>query len=520
MTPSAAGAGPSLRPLPAQGCGASANAMQGARMAASPLAGCSFEIELLRLFAKGKTSSFPTMALLGGLAAAVAAVWAGLEPALIWFLLYRCALGLACRAAARFLDAGDSVDDPGPWRRKFLSIEALLGTVWAFWLVSVPGNQAAQGYALVLLLLAGAMNVTACAALPSAMAFALTPMTLAALALLQPTSLSGHTLPLAILACAIQLYFMILARKLCLATIEALSFKAEKDELIAELEQAKASSDLARHRAEAANLAKSRFLAAMSHELRTPLNAILGFSEVMKGELFGAHAVESYKEYSNDIHASGQHLLMLINEILDLSRIEAGRFDLKEEVIMLEGAVAECRRLLSLRAKKRQITIAEAVEPDLPGVWADRLAVRQIILNLLSNAIKFTPQGGMIKIKIGWTANGGQYVSLRDTGPGIPEHEIPTVLSSFGRGAEAQKNAEEGSGLGLPIAKGLAELHGGTLALKSKTGEGTEVIVIMPPERVLGPSSAAGQEDQGSKSARHSFRRWLRLLERPGAAIW
>ena len=188
---------------------------------------------------------------------------------------------------------------------------------------------------------------------------------------------------------------------------EALTFQAEKDELIAELEQAKANSDLARRRAEAANLAKSRFLATISHELRAPVNAILGFAEVMKGELFGSHAIASYKEYSNDIHASGQHLLMLINEILDLSRIEAGRFDLKEEAVALTHIVEDCGHLLGLLAKKRQITMEKAVEPDLPRIWADECALRQVVLNLLSNAIKFNPQGGLIKIGIGWTMSGG-----------------------------------------------------------------------------------------------------------------
>jgi two-component system cell cycle sensor histidine kinase PleC len=276
--------------------------------------------------------------------------------------------------------------------------------------------------------------------------------------------------------------------------MEILSFQAEKDELIAELEQAMANSDLARHRAETANLAKSCFLATVSHELRTPLNAILGFSEVMKGELFGAHAVESYKDYSNDIHASGQHLLMLINEILDLSRIEAGHFELKEGAAALTHIVEDCRRLLRLRAKKRQIAVEEAIEPNLPCLWADERALRQVMLNLLSNAIKFTPHGGTIMIKIGWTASAGQYVSVRDSGPGIPEEEIPIVMASFGRGSEAQKNAEEGSGLGLPIAKGLIELHGGTFSLKSKLGEGTEVIVIFPPERVMSQLPAAQEK--------------------------
>jgi two-component system cell cycle sensor histidine kinase PleC len=176
---------------------------------------------------------------------------------------------------------------------------------------------------------------------------------------------------------------------------------------------------------------------------------------------------------------------MLINEILDLSRVEAGRYDLREEAVSLGDIVEECRHLMSLRADKRSVVIREAIESELPRLWADARAVRQVILNLLSNAIKFTPQGGQIFIKVGWTAAGGQYFAVRDTGPGIPESEIPIVMSSFGRGTLAQKNAEEGTGLGLPIVKGLVELHGGTFTLKSKVREGTEVIVVFPPERVM-----------------------------------
>lgn len=255
--------------------------------------------------------------------------------------------------------------------------------------------------------------------------------------------------------------------------------------LIGELEQAKAISDEARSRAEAANISKSRFLAQMSHELRTPLNAILGFSEVMKSEIFGPHSVPSYKEYSNDIHTSGQHLLGLINEILDLSRIEAGRYELNEEAVPLALVVEDCHHLVKLRAKNRNITIHELFEQDLPRVWADERALRQICLNLLSNAIKFTPQGGEIWIKVGWTASGGQYFSVKDTGPGIPEDEIPVVLASFGQGSNALKSAEQGAGLGLPIAKSLVDLHGGTFTLKSKLRVGTEVIIALPPERVM-----------------------------------
>ena len=309
---------------------------------------------------------------------------------------------------------------------------------------------------------------------------------------------------LAALALAAEGYFALLAHRLHSTTLATLEARAEKDALIGELEQAKAISDEARHRAEAANVAKSRFLAQMSHELRTPLNAILGFSEVMKSEIFGAHAVPVYKEYSADIHNSGVHLLNLINEILDLSRIEAGRYELNEEAVSLVHVVADCHHLLKLRASSRGITIHEVFEHGMPRLWADERAIRQVVLNLLSNSIKFTPQGGEIWLKAGWTASGGQYLSVKDTGSGISEDEIPIVLASFGQGSNSIKSAEQGAGLGLPIAKNLIDMHGGTFTLKSKLRIGTEVIVTFPPERVmtaLGPMpdrlpSAAARDDR------------------------
>ncbi|MEA2989513.1 MAG: two-component system, cell cycle sensor histidine kinase PleC, partial [Alphaproteobacteria bacterium] len=175
----------------------------------------------------------------------------------------------------------------------------------------------------------------------------------------------------------------------------------------------------------------------------------------------------------------------LINEILDLSRIEAGRYELNEEAVSLLSVVAECSHLLAMRAKSRGLTIHDMFETDMPRLWADERAIRQICLNLLSNAIKFTPQGGEIWLKAGWTASGGQYMSVKDTGPGIPEEEIPIVLASFGQGSNSIKSAEQGAGLGLPIAKSLIDLHGGTFTLKSKLRIGTEVIVTFPPERVM-----------------------------------
>ncbi len=486
---------------PAKGRGRLASEVREARekLTWTPLSGCGFDIELLRVFAKGRRSAAPALAALALLAAAVATTWAPWKATLIWLALDLAALGSAFWLARKFLGRAESLPGARRWHRVFIMGEVLKGMTWAgiAWLVGVSGDPIAQSFVFVLFSLAAAITATTLASIPAAVTGAVTPTTLATLAFLRPASLSTGTLPLTMLACGTQLYFMLLARKLHKAALETLSFQAEKDELIAELEQAKAHSDLARHRAEAANLAKSRFLATMSHELRTPLNAIVGFSEVMKGELFGAHTVDSYKEYSSDIHASGQHLLTLINEILDLSRIEAGHFELREEAVALAHITGTCRRLLRLRARKRDITIEQAVEPNLPKVWADERAIRQVVLNILSNAIKFTPQGGMIKIKIGRTADGGQYVAVRDSGPGIPEDEIPIVMSYFGRGAHAQTHAEEGSGLGLPIAKGLVELHGGSVTLKSKLREGTEVMVIFPPGRILGALPVAERNGAG-----------------------
>lgn len=282
-----------------------------------------------------------------------------------------------------------------------------------------------------------------------------------------------------------QILFFIIADRFRLSVLTDLEHRAEREDLIAELETAKAMSEEARHRAEEANLAKSRFLATMSHELRTPLNAILGFSEVMKGEVLGPVGNDTYKGYVGDIHTSGNHLLNVINEILDLSRIEAGRQDLQEEAIRLAHVVDDASHMVQLKATQKNVKITTKYEENMPMLWADEKAVRQITLNLLSNALKFTPTGGTITVIVGWTSTGGQYISIKDNGPGIPEDEIPIVLSSFGQGSIAIKSAEQGTGLGLPIVQAMMQMHDGRFELKSKLRVGTEVIASFPRSRVL-----------------------------------
>jgi two-component system cell cycle sensor histidine kinase PleC len=413
--------------------------------------------------------------------------WTPTNPAVIWTVLAFSSLILCYGMAQSLLRLDDAKMLVRRWRTKFVVTELIHGAVWAGIAAILLNSQDpnAKPFVIVMLLLTTAFNVMVTATIPAAVYATIFPPSLTALVIVSSQGPNDASVALFALVGAAQVFFFVLAKRFHQLAYEGLFFRAEKNELIAELEQAKANSDEARRRAEEANLAKSRFLATMSHELRTQLNAILGFSEVLKNELFGPHANPAYKDYANDIHNSGQHLLMLINEILDLSRIEAGRQELKEESVALANIAQDCKHLLAIRAQKRDIRMVEVMEPQLPRIWADERAVRQVVLNLLTNAIKFTPQGGQVTIKVGWTAAGGQYVAIKDTGPGIPENEIPVVLSSFGRGTLAQKNADEGTGLGLPIVKGLVELHGGQFVLKSKVREGTEAIVVFPPQRVM-----------------------------------
>ncbi len=459
-----------------------------------------FDVELLDEFAQSRVVSAPATLGLSITIAAISSFWAPIPYVLLWLTLVAAAALMSYGLADRYLKLPEPTPSILHWQRRFAVAEAAQGVSWALIAALLAGvsDPTARLFVLMVLLLASAMNTMLSSAQPPAVYAGLMPVSLTIVIFMYSTN--GHgTTPLTILAAIALICLIVLAKRLYSNALNAMILRKEKDLLIAELEQEKASSDEARRRAEEANLAKSRFLATMSHELRTPLNAILGFSEVMKGELFGPHTVPSYKNYSQDIHNSGEHLLMLINEILDLSRVEAGRYELKEESVSLAAVVEDCTHLLSLRAKKREIAVVEQVEAGLPRIWADERAMRQVVLNLLTNAIKFTPQGGTITIKVGWTGGGGQYVAIKDTGPGIPPEEIPVVLSSFGRGTMAQKNADEGSGLGLPIVKGLIELHGGTFTLKSEVRVGTEVIFILPPNRVMAGLAQLGDEPEPEK---------------------
>src|SRR6185503_12645544 len=227
--------------------------------------------------------------------------------------------------------------------------------------------------------------------------------------------------------------------------------------------------------AEAANRAKSRFLANMSHELRTPLNAIIGFSEVIQMEMFGPISPR-YQNYASDIRNSGTHLLDLINEILDLSKLEAGRLELHEEEVDLSMAIDTCIGLVAGQAGDAKIEVSRSIDRDVATIRADDRRLRQILINLLSNAVKFTPEGGKVRVSARRTTEGLE-LSVSDTGIGIAPENIPAALAAFGQIDSALSRKHEGTGLGLPLAKHLAELHGGTLSISSTENVGTAVTV-------------------------------------------
>ena len=262
-----------------------------------------------------------------------------------------------------------------------------------------------------------------------------------------------------------------------------LLLRYEHDELLAQQHNLITQLDAARAEAESANHAKSQFLANMSHELRTPLNAILGFSEIIKARILG-DSMERNIEYAGLIHASGQHLLSLINDILDLAKIEAGSFQLVEQPIRLDELIDESMRLMEHRANSGACGLAATVEPGLALLNADRRALKQIFLNLLSNAIKFTPPGGSVTAFARRLADGRICFGVTDTGVGIAPEDQAKVFEKFGQGRHDFAPKERGTGLGLSVVRALVEMHGGEVLLASALGMGTTVTVVFPVGRV------------------------------------
>ncbi len=259
--------------------------------------------------------------------------------------------------------------------------------------------------------------------------------------------------------------------------------------------------DLARAaaRAEESNRLKSEFLATMSHELRTPLNAILGFSEILKSQMPGANSHETRREYADSIWSSGRHLLNIVDDVLDMSKVEAGEMPLDREEFDAVDLLESCLRLVENQAETDDVALVSNIAGDLPPAYGDERRIKQVLINLLSNAVKFTPEGGRVSVWLGADAGGALQFTVADTGIGIQPGDIEKVLTPFGQVETTYARRFGGTGLGLPIAKSLVEMHGGDFSLESTLGEGTKVSFTLPARGAA--KDAAGAEEAAAGGA-------------------
>ncbi len=403
-----------------------------------------------------------------------------------WLVMWPLLVAVACIpqwALGRHFKRAPGDHTAREWTARYVAVFALFGVTWNMMPFVLWAPHDDLNHMLIIFLFAATL------AGYTALTSASRPLAIVGFVVYAPVMIFAPLLQgglvyygIAVLALAYTAYMGHLSQQIYTTVRDMLVLRNDKNDLIVALSNAKADSDTARYRAEAASRAKSQFLANMSHELRTPLNAILGFSEIIASRTF-ANNIHKHSEYAEVIHKSGRHLLALINDILDLAKIEAGALALRETEIDMGQLIAEETALMQPKTDAIGCQLVTEVGGNVPLIFADERAMKQVILNLLSNATKFTPAGGRITAFAQVAAGASIAFGVFDTGVGIAPEDQARVFEDFGQGQHDVVTAEKSTGLGLPIVKGLVEAHGGRITLESKVGEGTRVTVFLPASR-------------------------------------
>ncbi|MGN6515958.1 MAG: sensor histidine kinase [Rhizomicrobium sp.] len=439
----------------------------------------------LRMHRTGSRFSMLAMPVAGLLISLAFRPWVGWERRTAWW----CVLALTC-VVVQFVNGrldrmtGHDAQTVGRKSQIATAISVLFMTVWCSMSVAFWTPQPVGQMLLVLILacsMAGTIVTTA-----SHPPIAVSGLVIHAVFLIGPPALGGTELDFTLALLSGIFTFLLIGNLsgLISGVNRLLKLEQGRADLVRDLRQAKFESDRERGRAAIAGRAKSQFLSHMNHELRTPMNAILGFSEIIQAKSFG-NDVDKYAEYATIIHDSGEHLLSLIDGMIDLSKIEAGKLSLRESSVDLAHLLVEVVNENIDAARQGQIALTSHVARRMPHVFADERGIRQIATKLLSNALKFTQPGGRVGVFAHLGADGGVAFGVEDTGVGIAGEDQARVFERFGHGRHDVTEHHKGTGLGLAIVKGFAEAHDGRVELESQIGAGTRVTVFLPANRVI-----------------------------------
>jgi two-component system cell cycle sensor histidine kinase PleC len=408
-------------------------------------------------------------------------------------------VGLIAFAASRFVQyyqneasGRATFEQMERWFPRFVIMQVVISAAWGLipWLLWDAGNVSNHLFLSCCLLVVFSGLVVSRANHMDMLLSGLVPVTvLASLRFLAGWSWLDASIALLLPLFSLQLFFD--ARRLTHRLDEDSRLRFEVEDLARELEEARDEALRKRFEAETANASKTAFLANMSHELRTPLNAILGFSEIIAKECFGPAGSPRYKEYAGDIHSSGAHLLSLINDLLDVAKIEAGRMEIEPEELDVRKTFDTALKIIGAKARERRQELVIEIDAGAPALYADERSLKQMLINLVSNAVKFTPEGGRITVVASRARDGGFQVMVEDNGPGIPRDKIDKIFKPFSQVDNRYDRQGGGTGLGLALVRGLCELHGGRAWIESEFGKGCRAYVVLPVRTGAAETAAA-----------------------------